>query len=412
MVALTAARRTPRILFVHDNHPAQFGAFGQWLAGQGWEVAFATSARAPRTAGLRVISYAPHRAPSSATHPYAQPMDRAALRAQAFVRAALAARRDGYYPDIVMAHSGWGAGMFAKDVFPNALFVPYCEWWYRYPGPDVAYLAALAERESGSPSIEAPMHERARNAPIAMDLAAADAAICPTAFQAAQFPSVFRQALTVQHDGIDSDFYSPATSADDWTLGGLVPEDARVVTYATRGMEPHRGFPQFMTALPLILREAGTIAIVAGENRVAYGGDAARRVDWKERAVEMNDIDPARCLFVGHLDRIAYRALLRRSDVHVYLTVPFVLSWSALEAMSCGCNLVLSDTAPVREFADSVSAVLVDLLNGDVAAAVHRALHDGEAMRRRAGARSAIESSVSVHRQFPHKKQWLRSLLG
>ena len=165
MAPLTAGRRAPRILFVHDSYPAQFGAFGRWLAGRGWDVAFATAAREPRTGGLRVIGYAPHRGPSPATHPYAQPMDRAALRAQAFVRAALTARRGGYRPDIVMAHSGWGAGMFAKDVFPEAAFVPYCEWWYRHPGPDVAYLAALSGRQPDRGAIEAPMHERARNAP-------------------------------------------------------------------------------------------------------------------------------------------------------------------------------------------------------------------------------------------------------
>lgn len=405
MAPLTA----PRILFVHDNYPAQFGALGHWLARRGWDVCFATAARDAPTDNLRVIRYAPHRAPSSATHPYAQPMDRAALRAQAFVRAAIAARRQGYRPDIVMAHSGWGAGMFAKDVFPEAAFVPYCEWWYRHPGPDVAYLAALAGRRPGG-SLETPMHERARNAPIAMDLAAADAAICPTAFQASQFPAVFRRALSVLHDGVDTEFFRPEPP-EDRTLGGLVPADARVVSYATRGMEPHRGFPQFMAALPAILREPDTVAVIAGENRVAYGGDAARRVDWKSRALDELGPDAARCLFVGHLDRGRYRALLRRSDAHVYLTVPFVLSWSALEAMSCGCNLVLSDTEPVREFADGSASILVDLLRGDLAPAVRQALHDGTDPRRRARAREAIEDSVPIRRQYPRKEEWLRSLL-
>ena len=404
-----AALRAPRILFVHDNYPAQFGAFGHWLAQRGWDVCFATSARDAPTDGLRVIRYAPHRGPSSATHPYAQPMDRAALRAQAFVRAAIAARRQGYRPDIVMAHSGWGAGMFAKDVFPEAAFVPYCEWWYQYPGPDVAYLAALAGRQPRG-AVETPMHERARNAPIAMDLAAADAAICPTSFQASQFPPVFRRALAVLHDGVDTEFYRPEPP-EDRTLGGLVPADARVVSYATRGMEPHRGFPQFMAALPAILQEPGAVAVIAGENRVAYGGDAARRVDWKSRALDELGLDPGRCLFVGHLDPARYRALLRRSDVHVYLTVPFVLSWSALEAMSCGCNLVLSDTEPVREFADGSASILVDLLRGGLAPAVQQALQDGAGSQRRARAREAIEDSVSVRRQYPKKEQWLRSLL-
>ena len=405
--------RAPSILFVHDNYPAQFGAIGRWLADRGWDVAFATAARAPDTGGLRVLSYAPHRPPSRGTHPYAQPMDRAALRAQAFVRAALAARREGYRPDIVVAHSGWGAGMFAKDVFPDAAFVAYCEWWYRHPGPDVVYLAAL-EGRTLAPAIEAPMHERARNAPMAMDLAAADAALCPTEFQAAQFPPIFRRALAVLHDGVDTGYYRPEPAPIDRTLGGRVAEDARVVTYATRGMEPHRGFPQFMAALPAILADPKAVAVVAGDNRVAYGGDALRRIDWKAEALARHDIDPARVRFVGHLDPPSYRALLRRSDAHVYLTVPFVLSWSMLEAMSCGCSLVLSDTAPIREFADPGSALLVEM--GDsraITAAVQEAFSDGEgSARRRTRARARIESSVAAATQFPRKEQWFLQLTG
>jgi glycosyltransferase involved in cell wall biosynthesis len=404
--------RAPRILFVHDNYPAQFGAFGHWLAGRGWEVAFATAAPDARTDGPRLLRYAPHRAPSRETHPYAQPMDRAALRAQAFVRAALAARREGFRPDIVLAHSGWGAGMFAKDVFPEAAYVAYCEWWYRHPGPDVTFLAAIEGRDVPR-ALEAPMHERARNAPIAMDLAAADAAICPTAFQAAQFPPVFRRALAVMHDGIDTDFFAPGPSSGG-PLDRLLPEDAKVVTYATRGMEPHRGFPQFMAALPAILADPKVTVVIAGENRVSYGGDALRSVDWKARALAELDVDPARVHFVGHLGRHDYLRLLRRSDAHVYLTVPFVLSWSMLEAMSCGCALVLSDTAPVREFADDSAAALVDMADpGAIAAAVLDAASSasGSSLRRRR-ARAVIERRVARVREFPRKQAWLERLRG
>jgi glycosyltransferase involved in cell wall biosynthesis len=407
-------RRAGSILFVHDHFPAQFGALAAWLAGRGWQVAFATAAPGAASDRFGIIRYAPHRAPSAATHPYAQPMDRAAIQAQAFVRAALAARRDGYHPDIVIGHSGWGAGMFAKDVFPEAAYIAYCEWWYRHPGADVAYLAAL---DGCAPPAgpEAPMHERARNAPIAMDLASADAAICPTAFQAAQFPTVFRPLLRMLHDGVDSDFFRPAADGRRSTLGGLVAEDARVVTYATRGMEPHRGFPQFMAALPAILAtDRRAIAVVAGENRVAYGGDAVRRVDWRAKALAENDIDPARIRFVGSLGRLDYLRLLQRSDAHVYLTVPFVLSWSMLEAMSCGCALVLSDTDPVREFADATMASLADLARPEtIACAVLDTLRDGSRFTsRRMRARSAVQERLAQPEQFRRKESLLRSLLS
>ena len=396
--------RFPRILFIHDNFPAQFGALGQWLAAQGWDVAFATAARTATSRTMRILPYAPHRAPSRETHPYAQPMDRAAITAQAFVRTALAARRDGYRPDVIVAHSGWGAGMFARDVFPEAAFVAYCEWWYRHPALDTAYLDALAGR-TPAPALEAPMHERARNAPIAMDLAASDAAICPTEFQASQFPPVFRRHLSVMHDGIDTDFFRPAPAARRSTLGGLVAGDAPVVTYATRGMEPHRGFPQFMAALPQILADhPRAVAVIAGENKVAYGGDGLRHTDWKAKALTENDIDPARVHFVGRLARRDYLRLLQRSSAHVYLTVPFVLSWSMLEAMSTGCALALSDTPPVREFADAEAATLVDLARpAAIADAVAGLLAEAPDAPRRARARESVRAGLDVAAQHRRK---------
>lgn len=405
-------RRVPSILFVHDNFPAQFGDLGDWLAQTGWQVAFATAADAPASSTMRILAYRPHREPSPQAHPYAQTLDRAAITAQAFVRAALAARDGGYHPDIVVAHSGWGAGMFAKDVFPDAAFVPYCEWWYRHPGPDVQFLADLAKRPVTG-SVEAPMRERARNAPIAMDLASADAALCPTRYQAAQFPTVFRAMLNVQHDGINTVHFAPDPRARTATLGGQIAPDAHLVTYATRGMEPHRGFPQFMAALPRILAaDPKATAVIAGDNRVAYGGDTVRKTDWKARALAENDIDPGRVRFTGRLGRRDYLRLLQRSDAHVYLTVPFVLSWSMLEAMSTGCALVLSDTDPVREFADADSARLVDIADIDALAnAVLETLAD-PADQLRARARAVIRDTLDARRLFARKADLFRSLCG
>ena len=264
------------------------------------------------------------------------------------------------------------------------------------------------------------MHERARNAPIAMDLSSADAAICPTRFQAEQFPAVYRPLLTTLHDGIDTDCFRPDPAAHGSTLDGLVAEDARVVTYATRGMEPHRGFPQFMAALPAILAaDRRAVAVVAGENRVAYGGDALRRVDWRAKALAENDIDPARIRFVGRLGRQDYLRLLQRSDAHVYLTVPFVLSWSMLEAMSCGCALVLSDTEPVREFADASAACLVDLARpATIACAVLNTLSHGGGSQgdapaqQRARARTIAEELLAQPLQFGRKEQLFRDVLA
>lgn len=404
-------RHPPSVLFIHDDFPAQFGALGAWLAAGGWPVAFATAAAEAAAPGIRVLPYAPHRAPSASTHPYAQPMDRAALRAQGFARAALAARAEGYRPDVVVSHTGPGAGMFARDVFPRAACVAYCEWWYRFPGADLAFLAPI-EPAAAPKGPEAAIHERARNAPIAVELAAADAALCPTAFQAAQFPDTFRRRLTVHHDGVDTAAFRPDPAARTATLGGLVAPDARVVTYATRGMEPHRGFPQFMAALaPVLAADPRAVAVIAGANRVAYGGDALRRIDWKARALADPALDSGRVHFTGPLPPADYLRLLQRSDAHIYLTVPFVLSWSMLEAMSAGCALVLSDTAPVREFADETCARLVDFRDpGALAEAILATLAGGPAVERRRATARARVCRLDRKRLFAEKAAFLSGL--
>lgn len=389
--------RAPTILFVHDSFPGQFGALARDFAAHGWQVAFATAAPAAEAAGLRLLRYAPHREPAAATHPYAQPMDRAALRAQGFALTAFAARREGFAPDVVVTHAGGGAGMFAKEIFPKARVIAYAEWWYRFPGADVAWLAAHGYPHPAGP--EAALHEQARNAPIALELAAADAVVCPTAFQAAQFPPAFRDRLTVLHDGIDTDHFRPAAGSRDDTLGGLVPADARLVTYATRGMEPHRGFPEFMAALPAVLAaDPRAVAVVAGENRVCYGGDGLRRTDWKARALAEHPVDPSRIRFTGTLDPAVWLRLLQRSDAHVYLTAPFVLSWSMLEAMATGCALVASDTEPVREFAGPGSAALVDHARPAAIAEAIGATLAGPIEDRRAAARRTVAERVPAAR--------------
>ena len=255
---------------------------------------------------MRILHYAPHRRPSPQTHPYAQAMDRAAINAQGFVRTALAARRadTGRTSSWRIPAGGRGCSprtcsrrRRSSPTASGGTAIPRRTWptWRGWRG---------ARRAS---ALEAPMHERARNAPIAMDLAASDAAICPTEFQAAQFPEVFRRHLSVMHDGIDTDFFRPSErrggrrSAGSWPrtpMSSPTPPGAWSRTAASRSS--WRRCRRSCGADPK------AVAVIAGENRVAYGGDALRRVDWKARALAENDIDPARVHFVGHLGRRDY----------------------------------------------------------------------------------------------------------
>lgn len=410
--------RAPQILFVHDTFPGQFGALAEWLAQQGWNVWFATSASqthpARDLAGVRVIEYDPHRGPAPQTHPYAQPLDRAALVGQACARACLAARPDGLRPDLVVSHTGPGAGLYLGEVFPRATRIAYCEWWYQAPGVDVRDIARL-NGQTVSLSPEEAILEHSRNVPIMAELLSAGRGLSPTRFQVSQFPEHLRHLFHVAHDGVDCQRFSPgpAGQTDHPDLARLGPAD-KVVSYATRGMEPHRGFQQVTAAIAKVQAADPKVrAVIAGDNRVHYGGDAERRIDWKERAITEAGLDLSRTHFTGTLSDAEYIWLLRRSDAHVYATVPFVLSWSMLDAMSCATPLILSDTAPVREFANRDCALFADLHAPDtLSEAIRNALGDRDAAAQRARlARARVEAEWSQERVFPAKAKWLAEAL-
>jgi glycosyltransferase involved in cell wall biosynthesis len=423
-----------RILFAHKNFPAQFGAFGEWLAGEGWEVAFLTQRAGAASPAMRVVvSPADHRAPAEGVHRYVRPLEGAVITGQAFARAAVELDRAGFRPDIVMFHAGWGVGTFLADVWPGTCAVPYFEWYYNWPYPDrTPYDAPAAD------PLEARARNRIRNAALWADFSTATRALCPTRFQAAQFPPWMRAGLTVMHDGVDTDLHAPGAPGAERNILARwgIPADAEVLTSITRGMEPHRGFPETMRAIALLQKRRPKLhALIGGEDRVAYGAQLPQGESWKQRLLaELGPgMDLSRLHFTGLMSRPDMVAVMRASDVHVYLTVPFVLSWSLLDAMACGCLLVANDTAPVREFVeDGVTGLLVppgaaggageDGSGGAadpeaLAARIGSALDAGRAgtamarIRERARART-VETLDARRVIWPRKRAWLEAAVA
>lgn len=389
-----------RILFAHTNHPAQFGAFGAWLAARGWDVVFATARSGARPPpGARMFRFEAATSGAPETHRHARSLDRALRTAESFAAAAMRARDQGFTPDVVVAHSGWGAGSYAKAVWPASRFVPYVEWWYAYPRADILPGDPPPTCETASRA-----QATARNAPMLLDLAQADLALCPTAFQAAQFPDWLRARLHVAHDGVDCATLRPDPQARARLAEFGAPPDAELVTYAARGLEPHRGFPEFLRALALLQKTRPRLfALIAGEDRAAYGAPPADGGTWKARMLGELGLDRARLRFTGLLPRAQHRALLQGTDLHVYLTVPFVLAWSFIEAMSVGAPLLASDAAPVREaLGDSDGARLVDHTDaGALASAMARCL-DEPAEARARGGRARLRALAA----YDHAKLW------
>lgn len=341
-----------RILFVHQNFPGQFLHLAPALAARGHEVAALTdegNAR-PALAGVPVHRYrSPGPRPDPAAARLGATLTEMTDRA---TRAALAARalrdRHGYAPDVIFGHGGWGETLFLKEIWPQARLLLYAEFYYAARGLDVGF-----DPEFGPVTDERAFGVTARQAHHALAMAQADAALAPTRFQAATFPACFQPKLTVIHDGIDTGRLRPDPAARFALPSGLVlaPGD-EVLSFVNRNLEPYRGYHTFLRALPAVLaaRPQAQVVIVGGDG-VSYGGAPRGGGSWKDLFwAEVRDrIDPARVHFTGRIPYGDFAALMQVARVHCYLTVPFVLSWSVLEAMSAGALVVGSRTAPVQE---------------------------------------------------------------
>ena len=396
-----------RILFLHNNFPAQFGFFGQYLMAQGWDVLFGTQRQGVSLPGVRVFNYKPHRTVTETIHPYAASYESAVLTGQAVARQCIKLRDQGLSPDIVVGHSGWGPGMFVRDVWPETKYIGYFEWYYRIDAPDISFLG-------GEPQdLDAQLRSRARNTPILVDLAACDAGICPTHFQRAQFPKDAQEKLTVLHDGVDTKYYAPASDPHGGTLTKIAPDAEEIITYVARGLEPYRGFPEFMKAMEIVLaRRPAAHVVVVGEDRVVYGKKLPDGKSYKKRAQEECNLDWGRVHFSGLLPRDQYRAVLQASTVHAYLTIPFVLSWSMLEAMSTGCCIVASDVSPVREISSRATdaLTLTKLAPVEIADTINSLLDAPEKRAQiSANARALIQREYAAEKLYPVKEAFLKS---
>jgi glycosyltransferase involved in cell wall biosynthesis len=336
-----------RILIAHQNFPGQFGHLARaWSSRPGWDVRALAREGAPGLPGFtRLIRYKAPRAVRADQHPYLRQMEAAALHGQATLRAMLALKKSGFTPDVILAHPGWGETLFAKDAFPDTGLVHFCEWYYDAEGADLGF----------DPASPVTLDDRARirlwNAQHALNLIQCDAAVTPTHWQRSRHPEILQPKITVQHEGIDARHLGPDPAATFTTPGGIVLKAGDpVITYVARNLEPYRGFHIFMRALERIQRaHPGCHAIIIGGDDTSYGQKPKDAANWREKMLGEVRLDASRTHFMGKVPRANFLRALQVSAAHVYLTYPFVLSWSMLEAMACGALVIASDTAPVQE---------------------------------------------------------------
>jgi len=357
-----------RILFVHNNFPAQYRRIMDYIANRpklGAQMFAATlESNQQKTPVKQTVRFKPHRQPRKDIHPALVYSERAVIMGQALYGAMLPSKKAGFKPDIIMSHSGWGSSLFLRDLFPDAKMLTYYEWYYHSLDSDGLFL----RDKPYDPNEQ--MRIRMKNTPILQDLAAMDHGQSPTRFQHSKFPAIFKDHISVLHDGVDTSFFKPNKKAKVKVGDLSFSADDEIITYVARGMEEYRGFPQFMEMASMLQRRRPNLQIVIlGKDRVAYGNSRSDGKTFKEAMLEKYEYDMDRLHFLGLQPLSVFKGLMQITRAHVYLTVPFVLSWSMLEAMGSGALIVGSDTEPVRELiADGENGVLVPFFEPEVLA--------------------------------------------
>lgn len=370
-----------KVLCVHQNFPGQYLHLVRHLGAQSeHQVVFITQRQDVELPGVRKLVYKPRRTISPQVHHYLRESEAAVLNAQEVARLALDLRKAGFIPDVMLGHNGWGEIWYLKDIFPEAPLIGYFEFFYRMQGADVGFDPSDPITPDTAPRL------RTKNFGNLLALDTADLGQCPTEWQKSVYPKRYQTILNVIHEGIDTQAIRPNPSARLQIAGTQAQFTAgeEIVTYVARNLEPYRGFPSFMRSLPKILnsRPNARVIIVGGDD-VSYGPRLPAGQTFKQRMLTelAGSLDLSRIHFLGKIPYPAFIKVLQVSRAHVYLTYPFVLSWSMLEAMAAGCLVVGSRTQPVEEVIQhAANGLLVDFFSPEqIADRVIDALEDQKA---------------------------------
>jgi glycosyltransferase involved in cell wall biosynthesis len=414
------------ILFIHQNFPGQFKFLAPALVKQCHSVRAMTMQKteAMQWQGVQLVNYTSKRSSTQNVHPWVSDFETKTIRAEACFNAALQMKQQGYMPDVIVAHHGWGESLFLKEVWPEAKLGIYCEFFYHQHGADIGFDPEFPAADEGE-----VCRLRLKNLNNLLHFEVADAGISPTHWQASTFPEPFKNKISVVHDGIDTQAVAP-NSAVSLTLKMATGQDLvltrkdEVITFVNRNLEPYRGYHTFMRALPQLLKERPNARVLlVGADDVSYGArpDAAKYGAAKWRDIfanevrgQISDADWQRVHFLGQVPYQFFIPLLQLSTVHVYLTYPFVLSWSLLEAMSASCAIVASDTQPLREaIVHNETGKLINFFDPTALAQSVCELLNNSEERTRLGANARAFAQASYDLQtvcLPKQLEWVAQL--
>ena len=389
-----------KILFVHQNFPGQFLHLAPEMQRRGHECLALTDSANTRPSVIPVLKYR-HNAPSvdAAACRLGRNYTQMSDRAVSVARACMQLRNEkGFMPDVIFGHSGWGETLFLKEVWPEAKLLVYAEFYYSGRGRDVGF-----DPEFEAPSFDGIMMAQGRTTHLGQAMLHADAGLSPTKWQASTYPAVLRDRIKVIFDGVNTDVMVPNPAAT-LTLpnGKTLRAGDEVLTFVNRNLEPYRGYHIFMRALPAVMaaRPDAQVVLVGGDE-VSYGRAAPDGKSWKQIFLDQvkDRLDMSRVHFLGKVPYPNFVSLMQIGRAHAYLTYPFVLSWSMLEAMSAGALVIGSRTAPVQELInDGVNGRMVDFFDveGWSRMLIKALAHPDRFMDMRRAARETILNSYDL----------------
>ncbi|MFZ0692575.1 MAG: glycosyltransferase family 4 protein [Alphaproteobacteria bacterium] len=401
-----------KIIFIHQNIPGQYKHLARVFgADPKNEVYFVSKPKAVEIPGVKKLGYKLHRELHKNIHHYVAPLESAVLFGQAVARLLVDLKKKGFTPDVICAHPGWGEALYVKDVYPTVPLLSYFEFYYRSSGSDVGF----------DPQYEVKLDDfcriRTKNTNNLLSLESCDAGISPTRWQRKQFPAEYLYKIALLHDGIDTGVCIPDKDARlELPNGKVLTRNDEVVTYIARNLEPYRGFHIFMRAVEEICRRRPkTQIVIVGGDAVSYGRRLPKGETYRAKALSEVKIDPARVHFLGYVPYEKFLKVVQVSSAHIYLTYPFVLSWSMLEAMAMGALVIGSDTPPVTEvLSDGKNGLLVDFFSPkDIADRVDQVLgHKDKMASLRRQARETILERYELSDCLKRQVKLIKSLAG
>ena len=407
-------------LFVHQNFPGQYLHLVRSLiadndAREGThQILFMTEPNRNNMIGVRKVTYAKPPSISASVHLDAREFEMATRRGQAAYHGALQIKALGFKPDIIIGHHGWGEMLNLVDVFPGVPILGYFEFYYRILGTDVNFDPEFPMEESRFSAV------RGKNTVNLLALALEQYGQAPTQWQLGTYPQWAHKQIRLIEEGVNLDVCKakPELRKKTVTVGKLtVTPKQKLITYVARNLEPYRGFHTFMRALPEILEQRPDVIVsVVGGDEISYGAPPASGT-WRDVMMrELGDkIDLKRVHFMGKVPYEDHLTLLQRSDAHVYLSYPFVASWSLREALAVGCAVIGGDTETVTEFVkhDENGLVVPTLDSKALASTVLHILHDTKhAARLRAGARAFAEKHLDINDYLARYRAYIEEITG